>query len=202
MFPQRTTSFGTKVEQVVVEVHLEGLLHLSLKPEIMQSFCNLANSYRRSAQMKQWLCQLGVVALFLIAVHPVRASSPTIAGEISGVELCPEIACGAAIFNGTFQGTVGNKPTPGFFWVAAQHEALPAAGNSSPIFGGKWSLSTFWGKFGGTVLGGSIFNNGNNTFNVSVTLELKSGGTGQLLGAVVLDHNDFPPTVEGKLSQP
>jgi hypothetical protein len=60
----------------------------------------------------------------------------------------------------------------------------------------------FWGKFGGTVLGGSIFNNGNNTFTVSVTLELKSGGTGQLLGAVVLDHNDFPPTVEGKLSQP
>src|SRR4030095_333435 len=90
----------------------------------------------------------------------------------------------------------------GFFWVAAQHEALPAAGNSSPIFGGKWSLSTFWGKFGGTVLGGSIFNNGNNTFNVSVTLELKSGGTGQHLGAVVLDHNDFPPTVEGKLYQP
>jgi hypothetical protein len=152
--------------------------------------------------MKQWLCQLGVVALFLIAVQPVRASNPTIAGEISGIELCPEIACGAAIFNGTFQGTVGNKPTPGFFWVAAQHEALPAAGNSSPIFGGKWSLSTFWGKFGGTVLGGSIFNNGNNTFNVSVTLELKSGGNGQLLGAVVLDHNDFPPTVEGKLSQP
>jgi hypothetical protein len=34
MFAQRTTSFGTKVEQVVVEVHLEGLLHLSLKREI------------------------------------------------------------------------------------------------------------------------------------------------------------------------
>jgi hypothetical protein len=201
MFAQHTTPFGTKVDQVMIESRLEGLLHLSLKREI-HPFCNTANSYRRSAQMKQWLCQLGVVALFLIAVQPVRASSPTIAGEISGIELCPEIACGAAIFNGTFQGTVGNKPTPGFFWVAVQHEALPAAGKSSPIFGGKWSLSTFWGKFGGTVLGGSIFNNGNNTFNVSVTLGLKSGGTGQLLGAVVLDHNDFPPTVEGKLSQP
>ena len=47
--------------------------------------------------MKQWLCQLGVVGLFLIAVQPVGASSPTIAGEISGVELCPETACGAAI---------------------------------------------------------------------------------------------------------
>jgi hypothetical protein len=169
MFAQHTTPFGTKVDQVMIESRLEGLLHLSLKREI-HPFCNTANSYRRSAQMKQWLCQLGVVALFLIAVQPVRASSPTIAGEISGIELCPEIACGAAIFNGTFQGTVGNKPTPGFFWVAVQHEALPAAGN--------------------------------NTFNVSVTLELKSGGTGQLLGAIVLDHNDFPPTVEGKLSQP
>jgi hypothetical protein len=152
--------------------------------------------------MKRYLLQLAVVALFLITVQPVRASSPTIAGEISGVELCPETACGAAIFTGTFQGTVGNKPTPGFFWVAVQHQALPTAGNSSPIFGGKWSLSTFWGKFGGTVLWGSIFNNGNNTFTVSVTLELKSGGTGELLGAAVLNHNDFPPTVEGKLFQP
>jgi hypothetical protein len=156
----------------------------------------------RSTQMKRCFCQLVVVALFLIAVQPVSASSPTIAGEISGVELCPETACGAAIFTGTFQGTVGNKPTPGFFWVAVQHDTLPTAGNSSPIFGGTWSLSTFWGKFGGTVLWGSIFNNGNNTFNVSVTLELKSGGTGELLGAAVLNHNDFPPTVEGKLFQP
>ena len=65
--------------------------------------------------MKPWLCQLGVVALFLVAVQPVGASSPTIAGEISGVELCPEIACGAAIFNGTFQGTVENKPPLDFF---------------------------------------------------------------------------------------
>ena len=152
--------------------------------------------------MKQWLCQLGVVALFLIAVQPVGASSPTIAGEISGVELCPETACGAAIFTGTFQGTVGDKPTPGFFWVAVQHETLPTAGNSSPIFGGKWSVSTFWGKFDGTVLGGNIFNNGNNTFNISVALEMKSGGTGELIGEAVLNHNDFPPTVEGKLFQP
>jgi hypothetical protein len=158
--------------------------------------------YREVYQMQRYFCQLGIVVLFLIAVQPVRASSPTIAGEISGVELCPETACGAAIFTGTFQGTVGNKPTPGFFWVAVQHETLPTAGNASPIFGGKWSLSTFWGKFDGTVLGGSIFNDGNNTFNVSVSLELKSGGTGGLLGAAVLDHNDFPPTVEGKLFQP
>jgi hypothetical protein len=152
--------------------------------------------------MKQRLCQLGVVALFLMAVQQVGASNPTITGEISGVELCPETACGAAVFTGTFQGTVGDRPTPGFFWVAVQHETLPAAGNSSPIFAGKWSVSTFWGKFDGTVLGGSIFNNGNNTFNVSVTLELKSGGTGELFGAAVLNHNDFPPTVEGKLFQP
>ena len=152
--------------------------------------------------MKRFLCQLVVVALFLIAVQPVRASSPAIAGEISGVELCPETACGAAIFTGTFQGTVGNKPTPGFFWVGVQHDTLPTPGNAVPIFGGKWSLSTFWGKFGGTVLGGNISNNGNNTFTVNVTLELTSGEASQLLGEAVLNHNDFPPSVEGKLSQP
>ena len=78
--------------------------------------------------MKQWLCQLGVVGLFLIAVQPVGASSPTIAGEISGEELCPEKVCGAAIFTGTFQGAVGDKPTPGFFWVACdmKRSRLPA----------------------------------------------------------------------------
>ncbi|HXV78799.1 MAG TPA: hypothetical protein VEG60_02860 [Candidatus Binatia bacterium] len=152
--------------------------------------------------MKRYLCQLGVLALLLITVQQVRASSPTIAGELSGVELCPETACGAAIFTGTFHGTVGNRPTPGFFWVAVQHDTLPAPGNTSAIFGGKWSLSTFWGKFDGTVLGGNIFNNGNNTFNVGVILELQSGGTAELLGEAVLNHNDFPPTVEGKLFQP
>jgi hypothetical protein len=52
------------------------------------------------------------------------------------------------------------------------------------------------------VLGGNIFNKGNNTFNISVALEMKSGGTGELIGEAVLNHNDFPPTVEGKLFQP
>ena len=66
----------------------------------------------------------------------------------------------------------------------------------------QWSVSTFWGRFDGTVLGGNIFNNGNNTFNISVALEMKSGGTGELIGEAVLNHNDFPPTVEGKLFQP
>jgi hypothetical protein len=105
--------------------------------------------------MKRCLCQLVVVALFLIAVQPVRASSPTIAGEISGVELCPEIACGAAIFNGTFQGTVGNKPTPGFFWVAVQHEALLpeilrpflAASGVYPLSGGSLVVRCSGGTF-------------------------------------------------------
>lgn len=152
--------------------------------------------------MKRCLFQVFLVVVFLMAVQPVSASSPTITGKISGVELCPQTACGAAIFTGTFHGKVGNKPTPGFFWFAAQHDTLPPPGNSALIFGGKWSLSTFVGKFGGTVSEGSIFNNGDNTFDISVTLELKKGGSGELLGDAVLDHNDFPPTVEGKLFQP
>jgi hypothetical protein len=34
MFAQHTASFGIKVEQMVIESRLEGLLHLSLKREI------------------------------------------------------------------------------------------------------------------------------------------------------------------------
>jgi hypothetical protein len=150
--------------------------------------------------MKQWLCQAGVLALFLIAAQPVGGSSPTIIGKISGVERCPEKACGSAVFTGTFQQTLGGPPLD--FWIAVQHEKLPVAGSSAPILGGKWSLSTFWGKFTGTIVDGSVFNNGNNTFNVSVTLEVKSGWMGELLGEAVLNQNDFPRTVEGRIFQP
>lgn len=51
--------------------------------------------------MRQGLLRLGVLAVFLIAAQPVIASSPAIVGEISGVELCTQSACDAAVFTGT-----------------------------------------------------------------------------------------------------
>jgi hypothetical protein len=154
--------------------------------------------------MRRSAFQLIGLAVFLIAAEPANASRPKIEGEISGVELCPQVACGAAIFTGTFQGEVGNDSTPGFFWASVKHETLPVDWNQPPadVLGGKWSLSTFRGEFRGSVIDGTITNNGNNTFTVRLTLQLKRGGKGQLLAEVLLDHRDFPPTAEGELFQP
>jgi hypothetical protein len=154
--------------------------------------------------MRRSAFQLIGLAIFLIAAEPANASRPTIEGEISGVELCPEAVCGAAIFTGTFQGEVGNDSTPGFFWASVQHETLPLDPKQPPaaVLGGKWSLSTLRGQFSGSVIDGVITNNGGNTFTVQLTLQLKRGGRGRLLADVLLDHNEFPPIAEGELFQP
>jgi hypothetical protein len=75
--------------------------------------------------MKQLLVRLGVLAVFLITLQPAIASSPVILGEVSGVELCAQSGCDAAIFTGTCDCRVGNRRAPGFFWVAVQHDPLP-----------------------------------------------------------------------------
>jgi hypothetical protein len=51
--------------------------------------------------MKQLLSRLAFLAMFLIANQPAIASNPVIVGEISGVELCPQFVCNAAVFTGT-----------------------------------------------------------------------------------------------------
>lgn len=143
-----------------------------------------------------------VLSVFVTTAQPAIASSPAITGEISGVELCAQAGCEAAIFTGTCDCTVGRTHAPGFFWVAVQHDALPAPFSASAIFGGKWNITTLRGKFSGKVLEGSILNNGDNTFTVTTRLRLQKGGTGDILVSGVLDHDDFPPTLEGALTQP
>ena len=152
--------------------------------------------------MKQPLLLVAFLAMFLMPVQPALASSPVIVGEISGVEVCPEFGCGAAIFTGTCNCKVNNRDTVGFFWIAVQHDPLPAPLHSSPIIGGKWTLTTLRGNFSGSVLEGIIVNNGDDTFNVSARLRLKKGGTGDVMVSGVLDHTDFPPTFDGHLVQP
>jgi len=153
--------------------------------------------------MRRVFLLTGVLASFLIISLPTYASSPTITGAISGVELCPQFACDAAIFQGTCACLVKNQHTIGFFWVSVQHDDLPQEQNSSAdIVGGKWTLTTFRGNFSGKVVGGAIINNGNNTFDVKATLRLSKGGKGDMLVSGVLDHTEFPPTFDGELSQP
>ena len=152
--------------------------------------------------MKPLILRLGFLALFLIASQPVVASNPVITGEISGVELCAQFMCDAAIFTGTCDCKVADRQTPGFFWVSVQHDPLPARLQSSAILGGKWNISTLRGNFSGTVIDGNILNNGDNTFKVTVRLRVQKGGNGDVIVSGVLDHTEFPPTFDGDLVQP
>jgi hypothetical protein len=151
--------------------------------------------------MKLLLLRLGFLALFLIATQPAIASNPVIVGEISGVELCAQFACDAAIFTGTCDCIVDNRNAPGFFWVSVQHDPLPNEGSSSAIRGGKWNLTTLRGSFSGRVVDGEIFNTGENTFEITARLRIQKGGNGIVTVSGLLDHNDFPPTFEGDLFQ-
>ena len=128
--------------------------------------------------MKQLLLGLALLALFLDGVQPAVASNPDIEGEVSGVEVCAQfLPCEAAVFTGTCDCIVDNRNTPGFFWVSVQHDPLPNEGSSSAIRGGKWNLTTLRGSFSGNIINGSIVNNGDSTFTVTVRLRVQKMAT-------------------------
>ena len=159
-------------------------------------------SFNGGVPMKQTLLRLGVLAVFVLIARPVIASNPAIVGEISGVEICVQSLCDAAVFTGTCHCRVGNKPTPGFFWVSVQHDPLHTSSEPSAIFDGKWTLTTLWGNFSGKVIEGTIVNIRKNVFRVTARLRLEKCGAGDVMAVGDLDHNDLPPTFEGDLVQP
>jgi hypothetical protein len=150
-------------------------------------------------KMKRSIFSFVFVAALSLGVMSAEASRPAVNGELDGVEFCPQVICGAAVFAGNFSGTVGSVKTPGFFWVAVKHESLPKPGSTTGILSGRWSLTFNGGIIGGPIMGGALFNNGDNTFKVDTVLEVSRGGTGTIDFSGVLNHNIFPPTVEGTL---
>ncbi|HEY7474111.1 MAG TPA: hypothetical protein VH679_03805 [Vicinamibacterales bacterium] len=156
--------------------------------------------------MKKRLLSFSLLTLLVLAgTIPVRASSlPVIQGEVSALELCPQSICHAAIFTGLFVGQVGVNPfSVGLISVAATHEDLPEADDPpAGITGGVWSLRLLNGRrFTGIVTSGSLSNNGDNTFDVTVRMQIVSGGSGSLQFHGTLSHQVFPPTLIGTISQ-
>jgi hypothetical protein len=146
-----------------------------------------------------WLAVV-VLACAVSSGRVQAASTPYIAGAVSGVELCPQSICGSAIFVGVFVGRVGPFPfTVGTVAVAVTHDPLPEPGGWARITGGQWELSDIK-TFRGTT-GGWLYNNGDNTYTVIVDMELTSGGVGSLCFRGTLDHNVFPPTIKGLITQ-
>jgi hypothetical protein len=147
---------------------------------------------------------LPVVVLLFGSAQLRAASAPVIQGDVFGVELCPQSVCGAAIFVAVFHGQIGGNPNAvATVAVAVTHDDLPDPGQFAAITGGVWELKTIWRRFRGLVVpfAMGLFNNGNNTYTVRAPLVLVGGGAGVLSFEGLLDHNVFPPTIRGRLSQ-
>jgi hypothetical protein len=151
--------------------------------------------------MKKYFVVVATV-IFLLTAQPGIASQPLLSGHLEGVELCAQFQCGVAVFAGQFKGQVNNERRKGGFLVLVNHGPLPLPGQSASVTGGEWSLRAGANLLQGDVVAGTIANNRNNTFTINVVLQVAEGGTGEIVFTGILDHNDFPPTVEGDLAQP
>jgi hypothetical protein len=144
-----------------------------------------------------------VALLILVAgAGAVRADSfPVLSGVEHGIELCQQSVCGSAIFVGVFQGTVGNKPGAiGTIAVQVKHDPLPLPGHHAAITGGSWQFVSGFRLITGSVTG-DLYAWNDKQFQVTVKLTLEHGGIGDVAFVGLLDHNNFPPTIDGIISQ-
>jgi hypothetical protein len=153
--------------------------------------------------MKRVVRAVVLLSFVIVAAASVRAdSTPKIQGVVSGLELCPQAWCGIAIFTGVFQGQVGFNPNAiGLITVGVNHEDLPLITNQcADITDGSWVLRVGLRRFSGSTTGLLCYN-GDNTWDVHVTMDFESGGTGSTTFHGTLDHNVFPPTIQGVIVQ-
>jgi hypothetical protein len=154
--------------------------------------------------MRRTVAYLTIGLIVLAGARPAQAAStPVINVSTFGIELCPQSICGAAIFTGFLQGQVGgNNNAVGTFLAALTHDPLPDPLSTAAITGGIFELRVGLRRIRGVVLpGGTLFNNGNNTFTVDAVLLIMSGGSGTVNYHGLLNHNTFPPTIVGTISQ-
>lgn len=152
--------------------------------------------------MKRAVSLLTAFLILLAGSRPVRASNPDITAQIFGIELCPQVICGAAIFSGVVVGRVDNNPPAlGTFAVAILHDQLPDPLEKANITGGVFEIRIGLRRFRGVVPSGTLLNNGGNTFTVDAVLTITKGGSGNLYFCGILNHNVFPPTIIGAIDQ-
>jgi hypothetical protein len=157
--------------------------------------------------MKRMVAAVAVLLLVIAGAAPIQASTPAINVAASGVELCPQSICGAAIFAGLVHGQVGANPNAfGTFAVAITHDPLPEPGDTAALTGGVFEFRVGLRRIRGVVLAGTLLNNGTipggeNTFTVHAVLAITSGGHGLLVFDGLLNHNVFPPTIVGTVTE-
>lgn len=141
-----------------------------------------------------------ILAALLLAPADLRAAESTnLVGTVAGIEICPQLVCGAAVFIGRFDGSLDGAEGSGRWWVIVNHDLLPLPGESASITGGTWAMVVGERPLSGVVAAGAILNNGDGTFTVTPRLDLRAGGEGTLSLSIILDHAGFPPTVSGSV---
>lgn len=152
--------------------------------------------------MKRMVVALAALLFVTAGAAPAHASTPAINVNTFGIELCPQSVCGAAIFAGILQGQVGADPNAfGTFTVAITHDPLPEPGQLAALTGGVFEFRVGTRRIRGVVVGGTLLNNGDNTYTVQAVLLITRGGSGLLQYQGLLNHNDFPPTVTGTVTE-
>jgi hypothetical protein len=146
--------------------------------------------------------EITITIIILLTAKPGIASQPIVTGQLDGVELCAQFQCGVAVFVGRFNGQLNNQWGKGGFLVFINHDSLPQAGQVANVTGGEWSLRGDLHLLQGNILAGTLLNNGDNTFTVTVVLQVSDGGSGEIVFTGALNHRDFPPTIIGNLIQP
>lgn len=153
---------------------------------------------------------IGVAVICLAVGSTARASSPSVAGPVAGLELAQQTALNPAIFVGGFVGNVNGKFAFGVWAAGIDHETpLPDEPSESvEITGGQWYLDVWVLKgfrFQRVALGGGITGDlsyaGTDLFSIDATMQVNSGGSGDIHLGAILDHTVFPPGVSGQLSQ-
>jgi hypothetical protein len=145
------------------------------------------------------------LAVTLVSAAPLLAQSKTsLSGALSGRELCEQAVCGSAIFVAAFGGQIDHRPAVGLAIGAIRHTALPTAVHEcATIVGGSWSINTLRRNLSGSIeYGGTVCYIDGIRYLVSLTMNIgEDGSDGQAQLTVLLDHEPFPPTVKGTISQ-
>lgn len=151
---------------------------------------------KRTVLAAIFACVLAASAVSLSA-----DSRPALAGQVAGIEVCPQFICGFALFVGQFEGELNSRDASGSFVGAITHEPLPAVFGTADLTGGQWTITANNRVLQGRGGGGSIVNIDGSRYCVEMAMEVTSGGRGQLYFTGLLDHNPFPPTIGGLVTQ-
>jgi hypothetical protein len=152
--------------------------------------------------MKRIVSAALLACLLAVSAATLSADSrPALSGQVAGIELCPQSICGFALFVGQFEGELNSRDASGAFVGAITHEPLPEVFGMAALTGGSWTIKANRRLIQGDVVGGAIFNIDGTRYCVEMQMDITDGGRGELHFTGLLDHNPFPPTIGGLVTQ-